>query len=123
MSKHKIPKEVEELAEDLSGGYWNTRVIRKHVDGKYENGEEYHETYMAVYEVYYRKDDSIWAWSENPMTIGFEDKEEFGILINQIFDAAQRPVLEEIDEKLVETDEVIIPKEMIKKKGKKKNVK
>lgn len=118
----EIPKEVEELANDLSGGYWNARVVKKHVNGKYENGEEYDETYMGIFEVYYKANDEIWAWSENEIPMNFNGKEEFGEVINQYFNAAQRPVLEEIDGKLVETDEVILPEEMMKKE-KKKNVK
>lgn len=104
----EIPKEVEELSEELSGGYWNTRIIRKYVDGKYENGEEYHENYMGVYEVYYKADDTIWAWSENPISPTFDDKEGFGEVLRQLVEAAKRPILELKNDELTEINEFLI---------------
>ena len=32
---------------------------------------------MGVYEVYYRADDTIWAWSENPISPTFDNKEDW----------------------------------------------
>lgn len=108
--KPKIPKEIEKLSEELSGGYWNTRIIRKYVDGKYKNGKEYHEVYMGVYEVYYKADDSIWAWSENPISPTFEDKEGFGEVLGQLLKASDRPILELKNGELIETNELLIEK-------------
>lgn len=101
MKEPKIPKEVEELSEEISGGYWNTRVIRKFVEN---------ESYMGVYEVYYKADDTIWAWSEDPISVTFNDIEEFGEVLGQIIKAAEKPVLELKNDELIETTEIVLDK-------------
>ena len=98
---------IENVADKLCGGYWNTRVIKKHIDGKYENGEEYHETYMGIFEVYYDKNNNILGWSENPIQIQFEDLDGFSEMLRQQIDALKKPVLEVMDNKVTETSEIL----------------
>lgn len=91
--KYDIPEEMEKLADDLAGGWWNYRLIEKENRWKDKTGKEYFEKYFEIHEVYYREDGEIWAWSENPMSIYFEDYKEIGQLIKQIKNATKKPVL------------------------------
>ena len=98
-----VPEEIQELANAFNGSYWNTRIIKMHVDGKYDNGEEYHETYMGIFEVYYDKDNKPIAWTEDPISITFDDKDEFGDVLGHILDANDKTILEVIDGNIVDT--------------------
>lgn len=97
---------VEELTEQMAD-YWNTRIIKHTVKGKYKNGKEYCETYYGIHEVYYDKQGKPIMWTENPIRLTFQDKEEFETLLKQILDANDRPVLEldEENNKLIEEGE------------------
>lgn len=101
---------AKKLAKEMIGGYWNTRIIRKYIDGKYQDGEEYHEVYMGMYEVYYKGDGTILGWTEEPMRIIFEDREELGAIIGQLIEATEKPILELKDDKIIETNEVLVGK-------------
>lgn len=98
-----IPEDVKELSNIFDGSYWNTRILKIHVDGKYSNGEEYHEIYMGVFEVYYDKDDNPIAWSENPIRVSFNNKQDFGDVLIQILNANDRTILEVIDGNIIDT--------------------
>ena len=101
-----MEKEYEELFEKMAD-YWNTRIIKHNIKGFYNNGVEYNETYYGVHEVYYDKQGKPIMWTENPIRLTFQDKEEFEILLKQILDANSRPVLEldEENNKLIEEGE------------------
>ena len=105
--EYQIPKEIEDFAEDISGGYWNTRIIKHITDD---------ETYYAIHEVYYRKDDTIWSWSTDPIDVMFEDKNDFGEFAKHIMEAATRPILvlnKQADE-LEETKEIWVSPNKLK---------
>lgn len=91
-------KDIEELANELSGGYWNTRIIKQK--------NSFNEDYYAIHEVYYRADNSIWSWTENPITAEFETKEDFGEILRQMVEASERPILELVHDNLIETKEI-----------------
>ena len=101
-----MENKYEKLSEEMAD-YWNTRIIKHTVKGKYENGKEYCETYYGVHEVYYYKDGRPAMWTENPIRFIFEDEEGLDTQMQQILDAKERTVLEEIDNKLIDTGEVI----------------
>lgn len=105
--KYNVPEEIEELANDLSGGWWNYRLIEKENRWKNKAGKEYFEKYFEIHEVYYKADGEIWAWSENPMSIYFEDFKEVGQLIKQIKNATRKPVLRLV--KGVDGKEELVP--------------
>ena len=92
--KTKIPKQIAELSREVSGGHWNTRVIKR--ESKYDN-KELNETYYGIYEVYYNKKGEPWAYSQDPIPLYFENREEFGTVLGQILDAIEKPIFE-IDE-------------------------
>ena len=77
-------EEIEEFAETIGGGCWNTRII-EHTENK--------EKYYAIHEVYYDKNDKPWAWSEEPINLVFEDKESFGEILRQCVEASEKPIL------------------------------
>lgn len=98
-----MDKKYEELSEELSD-YWNTRIIKRTVKGKLCNGEEYEETYYKISEVYYYKDGKPAMWGESSINLIFQDREELESLLKQIKDARSRTVLEEKDNKLIDTN-------------------
>ena len=90
--EYNILEETEELAGD-PGGWWNYRLIEKESHWTNKAGKEYFEKYFEIHEVYYKGDGEIWGWSENPMSIYFENFKEVGHLIKQIRAATRKPVL------------------------------
>ena len=105
---YNVPEEIEELANDLGGGQWNYRLIEKESHWTNKAGKEYFEKYFEIHEVYYKGDGEIWGWSENPMSIYFENFKEVGYLVKQIRAATRKPVLrlvkgEDGEEELVPT--------------------
>lgn len=97
---------MEELAEEMAeemADYWNTRIIKHTVKGEYENGKKYCETYYGVHEVYYYKDGRPAMWSSEPIDVTFLDADEFETMLKHIIDAKERTVLEEIDNKVIDT--------------------
>ena len=97
-----MDKKYEELSEELSD-YWNTRIIKHTVKSKLGN-QEYKATYYGIHEVYYDKNDKPVMWSSEPIDVTFEDREELESLLKQIKDARSRTVLEEKDNKLIDTN-------------------
>lgn len=96
----EIPESVEKLANDLSGGWWNYRLIEKEETWTSNiTGKEYFERYYDIHEVYYGADGEIWAWSENPMKIYFQSADEVKILIKQIKKASKHKILKLIKDK------------------------
>lgn len=98
--------DIKDLSEELSD-YWNTRIIKHIVTGKYENGKKYKETYYGVHEVYYDKKDKPVMWTEKPIRFCFEDEEGLDAQMQQILDAKKRTVLKEKNEKITDTKKFI----------------
>lgn len=67
--EYEIPEEVEKLSEDISGGWFNYRLV----ETVHTYSEDIQEKYYEIYEIYYRADGSIWAWTREPATLRFED--------------------------------------------------
>ena len=91
--EYNIPEEIEELANDLEGSWWNYRVIEKESRWTNKAGKEFFEKYFEIHEIYYKGNGEIWAWSENPMGIYFEEFGEVSQLMKQIKKAIKKPVL------------------------------
>lgn len=96
-----MKNKFEDLTEEMAD-YWNTRIIKHTI--KYS---DIIEIWYGIHEVYYYKDGRPAAWTEEPIRFSFEDKEHFEDMLRQISDAKERTVLEEIDDKLIDTGEVI----------------
>jgi hypothetical protein len=96
-----MENKYEDLAEEMAD-YWNTRIIKHTVKGK-----KYCEIYYGVHEVYYYKDGRPAMWTEEPIRFSFEDEEGLDAQIQQILDAKERTVLEEIDGKVIDTNKLI----------------
>lgn len=96
-----MENKYEELAEEMAD-YWNTRIIKHTVKGK-----EYCETYYGVHEVYYYKDGRPAMWTEKPIDVTFENSEELETMLKHITDAKEKTVLEDIDDKLIDTNKLI----------------
>ena len=96
----------EDLAEKMAD-YWNTRIIKHNIKSTYQNGIEYNETYYGIHEVYYYKDGRPAMWTEKPIRFSFEDEEGLDTQLRQILDAKERTVLEEIDDKIIDTNKLI----------------
>ena len=105
--KYNKCEETKKLADDLSGGWWNYRVIEKEHRWTNKAGKEYFERYFEIHEVYYKGDGEIWAWSENPMSLYIENFKEVGQLMKQIKKATKRPVLKLV--KGIDGKEELVP--------------
>lgn len=88
-TEHEIPKEVEKLSEDISGGYFNYRFI----ETVRTYGDEIQEKYYEIYEIYYRADGSIWAWTREPSSLVFENFEDVMDTIKHIMECCEKTVL------------------------------
>lgn len=95
--KAKTQNKFDKLVKQFDGSYWNTRIIKHHVDGKYENGKEYHEVWYGIHEVYYDKKERPFMYTENPIRFSFQDKNDFAYELGHIIDASQKTILEEIE--------------------------
>lgn len=124
MEKEKM-EEMEELANDLSGSYWNYRWLKiivsipKVDENLQETGETDYESYYELHEVYYDNDEKPFMWTEDPVRLQVDDANELMDLIKKALDAAMKPVLllTETDEKdtIEEINEYIDSKEELNK--------
>ena len=112
MEKEKM-EEMEELANELSGSYWNYRWLKiivsipKVDENLQETGETDYESYYELHEVYYDNDEKPFMWTEDPVRLQTDDADELMDLIKKALDAAMKPVL-----LLTETDEKDIIEEI-----------
>lgn len=86
---YEVPTEVEEMAEELSGGYFNYRLV----ETVYNYGENIQENYYEIYEIYYKANGDIWAWSAEPVNLVFEDFEDVMETIKHIMECCEKTVL------------------------------
>ena len=93
--EYEVPAEVEEMAEELSGGYFNYRLV----ETVYTYGEDIEEKFYEIYEIYYKGDGSIWAWSAEPLSLMFEDFDDAFEDIKHIMECCEKTVLRFKDEK------------------------
>lgn len=120
-------EEIEELANDLSGSYWNYRWLKVIVDTPKINdnlevveGETEQEVYYALHEVYYDKDEKAFMWTEEPVKMYTENCEDLMELIGRMLDAASKKVLLVKDDKIEELDEYMDRSEILEKYRKEK---
>lgn len=123
----QVPQEIEELANDLSGSYWNYRWLKIIVDtpkinDNYEvvEGETEQEIYYALHEVYYDKDEKPFMWTEEPAKLYADNCEDLIELIGRMLDAASKKVLLVQNDKITELDEYMDKSEILKQYRKEK---
>jgi hypothetical protein len=86
---------------------WNYRVIRRseiYYDDLTRSGS-YKCYEVFIHEVYYDESGNIIGWSENAATITGHSKEELRGDLNLFNMALNKPILEEVDGKLVEVED------------------
>ena len=100
----KIPKEVEELSEDLSGGWWNYRIVEKRDEWtSNQTGNKYYNISFVLKEVYYKADGSICSWTEGDTALVFDNIKDVKFLFKAIKKAARHNVLKEVNDKMIDT--------------------
>lgn len=98
MEEEKL-KEMEELAKEVSGSYWNYRWLKiivstpKLDDNLQETGETDYESYYELHEVYYDKDEKPFMWTEDCTNLLAENALDLMELVRHALDAAMKPVL------------------------------
>lgn len=92
-----IVAKIFKLSNLIGGGIWNYRIIEK--SSNFYKEEKYYE----LYEVYYNEKGEIWALSQEPMSIWFENKKELKTLLKQIKDATKRTILKMENDDLIDT--------------------
>lgn len=120
--KKQVSQEIENLANNLSGSYWNYRWLKIIVDvpkinKDYEavEGETEQETYYALHEVYYDKDEKPFMWTEEPVKLYVDNCEDIIDLIGKIFNATSKKVLLVQNDKITELDEYMDKSEILEK--------
>ena len=107
----EVPKEIEALAELVSGSYWNYRWLKtvlecdEYDDDGNQTGNKYNEVYYQLHEVYYDNNEVPFMWSENPITFYADNQEDMLQLFARAVEASKKPVLQIVNEKLVELNE------------------
>lgn len=129
--ENEVPEEIEELANELSGSYWNYRWLKTVVttpkindDLEVVEGETDEEVYYALHEVYYDKNEKPFMWADEPVRLYTENAEELMELVGRMLDAATKKVLMTENEKILEIDEYMDKSEMLEQyQGEKKDEK
>lgn len=85
-----------DLADTLDGGWFNYRIVEKEVKYVNLNNEDFCDIYYEIYEVYYDKSGRIFAWSENPMSLSFENKYDYKDTLKHIKTASKHKILKMI---------------------------
>lgn len=83
---------------------WNYRVLKAPCKWNI-GGEDYTDYYYRIYEVYYKADGTIEAWSSEPCQPFGESKDELNSDLNIFIRATVLPILEEVNGTLVEVKE------------------
>lgn len=111
--EYEIPGEIEELAESIGGGWFNFRLVEKERYWKDLDGKENCDVFYEIHEIYYRSDGSIWAWSQEPISLYFENKYDYKDTLSILKEVYKKPILKLIpksdieDEKLIKTNKYI----------------
>lgn len=118
-------QEIEELANEFSGSYWNYRWLKIEVETpEYKDfeltGKTIIEHYYELHEVYYDKDEKPFMWTENCTKFQIEDAEDLLFLVEKCLDATTRKILLLKEDKVTELDEYMDKSEVLNKlrKGK-----
>ena len=118
-------KEIEELAKDFSGSYWNYRWVKiiqsfpEYDDDGNLTGNTDYEAYYELHEVYYDNNEKPFMWTEEPVNMLTENAEDLMELVKNALNAAMQPVLllnkNEDKTTIEETNEYIDGKEELDK--------
>lgn len=118
-------KEIEELAKDFSGSYWNYRWLKiiqsfpEYDDDGNLTGNTDYEAYYELHEVYYDNNEKPFMWAEEPVNMLTENALDLMELVKNALNAAMQPVLllnkNEDKTTIEETNEYIDGKEELDK--------
>lgn len=118
-------KEIEELAKDFSGSYWNYRWLKiiqsfpEYDDDGNLTGNTDYEAYYELHEVYYDNNEKPFMWTEEPVNMLTENALDLMELVKNALNAAMQPVLllnkNEDKATIEETNEYIDGKEELDK--------
>ena len=94
------------ISEQLSEGWWNYRFVQ--ITNTWTcNKKEQSETYYELHEVYYDGKGRVICWSENPMSIYYDDYKDHKTVMKQIKKAYKKPVMKLINKDT--DDETLVP--------------
>ena len=118
-------KEIEELAKDFSGSYWNYRWLKiiqsfpEYDDDGNLTGNTDYEAYYELHEVYYDNNEKPFMWTEDAVNATVDNAEDLMDFVKNALNAAMQPVLllNENEDKttIEETNEYIDGKEELDK--------
>ena len=118
-------KEIEELAKDFSGSYWNYRwlkIIQSFPEYDYYGnltGNTDYEAYYELHEVYYDNNEKPFMWTEDAVNATVDNAEDLMDFVKNALNAAMQPVLllnkNEDKTTIEETNEYIDGKEELDK--------
>lgn len=90
------------------GVYWNTRLVeKKNIWRSQFDNIDYFSTQFVIHEVHYDKDHNIIAWTENPISLNFEDYDDAKGTIKHMKDALKRTVLKYEGDTLIDTGKLL----------------
>ena len=118
-------KEIEELAKDFSGSYWNYRWLKiiqsfpEYDDDGNLTGNTDYEAYYELHEVYYDNNEKPFMWTEDAVNATVDNAEDLMDFVKNALNAAMQPVLllNKNEDKITieETNEYIDGKEELDK--------
>ena len=118
-------KEIEELAKDFSGSYWNYRWLKiiqsfpEYDDDGNLTGNTDYEAYYELHEVYYDNNEKPFMWTEDAVNATVDNAEDLMNFVKNALNAAMQPVLllnkNEDKTTIEETNEYIDGKEELDK--------
>ena len=118
-------KEIEELAKDFSGSYWNYRWLKiiqsfpEYDDNGNLTGNTDYEAYYELHEVYYDNNEKPFMWTEDAVNATVDNAEDLMDFVKNALNAAMQPVLllnkNEDKTTIEETNEYIDGKEELDK--------
>ena len=118
-------KEIEELAKDFSGSYWNYRWLKiiqsfpEYDDDGNLTGNTDYEAYYELHEVYYDNNEKPFMWTEDAVNATVDNAEDLMDFVKNALNAAMQQVLllnkNEDKTTIEETNEYIDGKEELDK--------
>lgn len=94
-TEYEIPPEIEEIAESFGNdnGYFNYRIIEREEHWTDVDNLDQVEYFYEIYEVYYNGLDEIIAWTQEPISLSFENNQDVKDMIGHIIEAANKKIL------------------------------
>ena len=114
-TEYEIPPEILELAETFSGtkgGYFNYRIIETEEHWMDADNLDHKEYHYEIYEVYYNGLNEIIAWTQEPVSLYFDNNEDVKNMLRHIIEAANKKILKikvnkDKEEELIELNKYI----------------